>query len=124
MDRRSIGAWGENLAACFLDGLGYEILERNLRIGHVEVDLLVRRGEILAIVEVRLRSSVRRGQPEESVSWRKRRHLERAWRHLATRHPEARWIRMDIISIVRQGSRAVRIRHFPSAWVPPGLAPF
>lgn len=122
--RRRVGSWGESLAACFLEGSGYEIVQRNIRIGPVEVDLLVRRGDVLAVVEVRLRSSVSRGRPEESVSWRKRRHLERAWRSLAVRHPEARWIRMDIVAIVRQGSRAVHIRHFPNAWIPPGLSPF
>lgn len=122
--RRRAGDWGERLAACFLEGLGYEILERNLRFGPLEIDLLVRKGDVVAIVEVRLRSDTSRGRPEESVSWRKRRYLERAWRRVAVRHPEARWIRLDIVAVRRDGARAVTLRHLPNAWIPRGLAPF
>lgn len=123
-DRRRAGDWGERLAACFLEGLGYEVLERNRRFGPLEIDLLVSKDDVVAIVEVRLRSDTSRGRPEESVSWRKRRHLERAWRRVAVRHRSARWVRMDIVAVRRDGAHAVSIRHFPNAWIPTGLGPF
>jgi putative endonuclease len=123
-NRSHRGAWGEALAAAFLQGLGYEILARNLRLGRLEVDLLARAGQVLVLVEVRLRSGTRFGRPEETVDWRKRRHLAEAWARLLSRHPEARWIRMDIVSVLRRGRREVTLRHYPNAWVPPGARLF
>jgi putative endonuclease len=121
---RALGDWGEDLAACFLQGMGYEIVSRNQRLGPVEIDLLVRCGETLAIVEVRLRSGTARGRPEETVSPRKRRTLLRAWRQIAASHPEARVVRMDILAIELDGRRRLSLRHYPHAWIPPGLSPF
>ncbi|MBD3335456.1 MAG: hypothetical protein GF355_08055 [Candidatus Eisenbacteria bacterium] len=124
VNRSEAGRWGERLAACFLEGLGCRILERNLRAGRCEIDLLVRDRQAMAMVEVRLRSSLARGRPEESVTWRKRRRLERVWRDVARRYPDTGWIRMDIVAVVRRGARCVEIRHFPNAWRPRGVGTF
>ncbi|MBU1702160.1 MAG: YraN family protein [Candidatus Eisenbacteria bacterium] len=123
-DRLSLGHWGEDLAACFLKGLGCEILERNLRFGPLEVDLVIREGKTIAMVEVRLRSDHSHGRPEETVGFRKRRTLDRAWREIAKRYPEVSWIRIDILAISRLGKRQVQIRHFPNAWKPLGTQIF
>jgi len=51
------GKQGEELAAQFLMEKGYEILERNWRNRHKEIDIIAKDGEELVIVEVKTRKS-------------------------------------------------------------------
>ncbi|MGC8633944.1 MAG: YraN family protein [Candidatus Limnocylindrales bacterium] len=79
--RQASGARGEGLAAEYLEGLGWTILGRRVRVGRDEIDLLaVEPGPpaCLVVVEVRTRSSGRYGTPEESVDRRKVARLYRA----------------------------------------------
>ena len=73
-----IGCEAEGLAARSLAGSGWVILARNLRLGHLEVDLLARdpHGELVA-VEVRRRTSVGAAAPLELLGVRKMRALRR-----------------------------------------------
>ena len=67
------GRRGERVAEQHLLDRGWEILDRNWRSGHAEVDLVVRRGSVLAFVEVKTRSQRGSGDPLESITGRKRR---------------------------------------------------
>lgn len=64
-DKTEIGRRGENLAAEFLVKQGYEIAARNYRFGHAEIDLIVKRDKWLLFIEVKTRTSVEYGQPED-----------------------------------------------------------
>ena len=44
-DKIKTGSKGEQLAAEFLSGKGFEIIERNYRHGHAEIDMIVRRDD-------------------------------------------------------------------------------
>ncbi|OIP80909.1 YraN family protein [Candidatus Peregrinibacteria bacterium CG22_combo_CG10-13_8_21_14_all_44_10] len=64
--------FGENLAAEYLCGIGYKILERNFRYKNFgEVDLICMDGDEVVFVEVKRRSSDACGTPEDSIDWRK-----------------------------------------------------
>jgi len=52
-----LGIKGEALAAAFLEGRGYVILHRNYRYQKAEIDILARKNNVLAIVEVKSRKS-------------------------------------------------------------------
>jgi len=65
--RRTPGAAGEDLAARWYEGQGYEVLERNWRRRQDEVDLIVRRGATVAFVAVETRATERYGGGTESV---------------------------------------------------------
>ena len=54
-DRAELGALGERLAAKYLEGKGYRILERNFRCRMGEIDLIALRGNDLVFTEVKLR---------------------------------------------------------------------
>ncbi len=74
-NRQSLGQRGEDLAADKLITLGYAIVERNFRCTAGEIDIVARRGDLWAFVEVRTRRSRTYGTPEESITGRKRAHL-------------------------------------------------
>ena len=73
--RQDLGREGERLAAQYLEGLGMTILERNWRFGHKEIDLIVREGNDLVVVEVKTRTAPVRELPEQAIPREKRRSL-------------------------------------------------
>ena len=76
MKNRDLGKLGEEMAAAHLTEKGYRILERNYRCPLGEVDLVARDGETLVFVEVKSRSSLAYGYPQEGVTASKKRKLE------------------------------------------------
>ena len=50
------GRRGEDSAAAFLCGKGYEIIERNARVGHLEIDIVAIKDDTVAFCEVKTRS--------------------------------------------------------------------
>jgi putative endonuclease len=118
VDRRKqrIGRWGEDLAANFLGRQGYQILGRNLRTEYGEIDLLARRGGLTVFVEVKTRTSLTYGMPEEAITAKKKAHMQAAAEAYIQSHPElgGDW-RVDVISIYRQPSTAPEIVHFENA---------
>lgn len=80
-DRRQLlGAWGERIAARWLRARGWTVVASRFRSGHRDLDLVVRRGTLVAFVEVKTRRDGRFGDPTEAVHWRKRRELVRSAR--------------------------------------------
>ena len=107
-DPRSLGAAGEWRAAEWYRARGYEVVDRNWRCRLGEIDLVCRSGDLLVICEVKSRSSVSFGAPEEAVTAAKRRRLRRlAARWLAEhrgRHPR---VRFDVASVLGDRVRVV-----------------
>ena len=72
MNRKEKGNLGESLAAKFLEGKNYKILERNWRYGKLgEIDIIAKDKETLVFVEVKTRSTTNFGQPIEAIDERK-----------------------------------------------------
>ena len=67
MNKRKTGAEYEELAARWLTGTGFEILEKNYRCRIGEIDLIARDGRYLVFVEVKYRSDEKAGDPSEAV---------------------------------------------------------
>lgn len=115
-----LGAWGERLAADYLLGFGWEIVERNVRWGRREVDLIVRRPGTLAFVEVKTRAGWGYGDPQEAVTHKKRREIEAVARYYLARvgEPDVD-VRFDVVAIVADaGRRVVTFTHIEDAWRP------
>ena len=100
MDRQALGAEGEARAAAYLEARGYRIVDRNVRAGGVEIDLVAMHAGAVVFVEVKARRSRRQGAPELAVGWSKQQRLIRgalAW--LAEHRPyHARRIRFDVMA--------------------------
>lgn len=68
----------EKLAALFFKQNGYEIIEQNWRAGHREIDLIVKKEDLLVFVEVKASSSRKFGHPSERVDAKKIANLTKA----------------------------------------------
>jgi putative endonuclease len=116
----SIGRWAESLAACYLSLRGFHVLARNVRDGPRELDLLAAEGNWAVVIEVRFRSSVERGRPEETVNHRKRTQLLRAgkawWLADGRRYG---MLRFDLVTL-ELVPHGLRLRHFPHFLIPDG----
>lgn len=106
------------MAAAHLESQGWTILARNYRAGPKELDLVVRRGEVVAFVEVKTRSTRSGGTPLEPVGLRKRRAVQTAARRWILEHgrPGTAY-RFDAVSVDLTGA-GPRIEHVEDAWRP------
>jgi putative endonuclease len=96
------GAWGEELALRYLVRQGYVLLERNYRTRYGELDLILRHGDILVFVEVKLRRGTGFGHPLEAVTPRKQASIRSlARQYLLERRPGFfDTLRFDVVGIL------------------------
>ncbi len=99
-DRGALGRWGEELAAKELKRGGYKVLERNVRFGRGELDIVAAHRDTLVFVEVKTRQAGQFGSAREAISRAKAAQLSTlAMRYLRDRtRPQADW-RIDVVAI-------------------------
>jgi putative endonuclease len=113
-DKIKIGKEGEDQAAEFFRNKGFEIVARNYRYKHAEIDLIVRKENWLLFVEVKTRSSSSFGEPEAFVDSRKASKIfEGAEQYMFDNNWHGN-IRFDIVS-VKIGSKP-EVVHFEDAF--------
>jgi putative endonuclease len=95
----TVGTDGENLAAAWLTEKGYKILHRNWRYSYFEIDIIALRSKMLHFVEVKCRNASPFGYPEDSVTKKKFKNLQRAADQFLFLNPGHKWIQYDILSI-------------------------
>jgi len=117
MDKISFGKKGEDLAVEFLLEEGYEILERNWRFKHIEVDIIARNKDQLVIAEVKSRTGNSYGEPYTAVDFRKQRYLIFAAERYLYSHDLDLEVRFDIISIIIDQGRTA-LEHIKEAFHP------
>jgi len=109
----------ERYAAAYLERRAWRVLAVNQRVARGEIDIIARRGGVLAFVEVKARRSRRCGAPEDAVTPRKRRQIARlAELWMGARPAVMRGItdvRFDIIA-VDLSCRPPQLRHLPAAF--------
>ncbi|MEO6776389.1 MAG: YraN family protein [Kofleriaceae bacterium] len=106
------GAANEDVAASYLHGRGYRIVERNFKTKLGELDIIARDGAVLCFVEVRSRTTDLFGDAIETVDHVKRARVSRmAQVYLAWRKPEFELARFDVLGIT--GAHVTLIR---DAW--------
>ncbi len=106
------GRRAEALAAWWLRLKGYRILARGFRVASGEIDLIARRGRVLAHVEVKARPSLE--QAREALTPRQRRRIERAAEVFLQRHPDLAGLdqRFDVVLLAPRR----RPHHLENAW--------
>lgn len=100
-----------------LSASGWTILGRNVRHGHREIDLIARRGSLVAFVEVKGRRGSGVGHPLEAITWKKRQEIERVAQWWIRQHgtPEDDY-RLDAIAITRDPCGGWDVDHVEDAW--------
>jgi putative endonuclease len=109
---RARGQAGEALAAAYLTLLGWGALERNVRVGGVEVDLVAVDGDTRVLVEVKYRGRADFGGAALAVDQGKRDRLRRA--ALACEACGVRWVRIDVVAMELTDD-GLRLRHYRNA---------
>ena len=109
------GKQGEAEAARFLSEKGYEIMARNFRYQHAEIDLVAKKGKLMVFVEVKTRTNLSFGNPEEFVSYAKAKLVMKAAEHYIFTHNWPFDVRFDIVAISIAGNQ-MRINHVEDAF--------
>ncbi|MGC3948384.1 MAG: YraN family protein [Chryseolinea sp.] len=112
-DHNNTGARGEELAVDYLERDGYEILRRNFKYGRYEIDIIAVRDDWLLFIEVKTRSNLDYGTPEEFVLAGQSTRIMRAAEEFILTTNWQGHVRFDIISVVI-GDR-IEITHFEDA---------
>jgi len=95
-----LGKDGEELAEAWLKEKGYEVLHRNWRHSHYEIDLIAVKNKMLHIIEVKARQhSPFGGFPEDNVTKKKFKNLQKAADEFLFLNPGYKWIQYSILSI-------------------------
>lgn len=116
MNTHRVGRRFEALAEARLVASGWTTLDRNVRYGRKEIDLVVRRGDLVAFVEVKGRRGPECGDPLEAVTGRKRREIEAVARWWVERFGRpGDLFRFDVVAVRAAGGR-VTTEHVEDAW--------
>lgn len=94
-----LGKDGEEKAAQWLVTKGYTLLHRNWRHSYHEIDIIATKGKFLHFIEVKARKASSLGNPEDSVTKKKFKNLQKAANEFLFLNPGYKWIQYDILSI-------------------------
>jgi putative endonuclease len=109
-----VGRWGEETAAAYLVGQGYEVIARNARTPFGEIDIIARQGDITIFIEVKTLTSSKTFFPEQNVTNRKREHMLACAECYAAEHAIDHW-QIDVIAVEGKQGVKPRITHFENA---------
>lgn len=113
-----IGQEGEEIACDFLLSRGHQILERNWRAGHLELDIVTEAEDGLHFVEVKARTAPVTSTLSDQVNKVKQKRISAAaLQYLNKKHLMGREVFFDIVSVMFDRSETV-VRYFPQAWIP------
>lgn len=110
------GRHAEDIAAAYLALNGYAVLDRNFRFSRLEIDLVARKENVLAVVEVKFRRRFQKGGALGAVGPRKQRDLETAAvGYLRVREVGPVRVRFDVIAL-EAGEAGLTLRHVKNAF--------
>jgi putative endonuclease len=112
-ENRKRGDRGERRTALYLILRGYRILERNYTFGHKEIDIIAKKRNVIAFVEVKTRSADQAAPPSSAVTQKKRYNVISAAKGYCMTHPtEGMVLRFDVSEVTVKG----RINYIENAF--------
>lgn len=114
-EHNSLGKLGEELAVDYLQKKGYTILDTNWTFQKAEVDIIAQKESVLAVVEVKTRSSIDFGLPQDFVKPKKIQLLVKAINEYVIQKNIDLTVRFDIIAIQKQSKNFI-IEHLEDAF--------
>lgn len=113
-----LGFKGEAIAKEYLQQLGYEILEENWTHGKAEIDLIAYQNRTIIFVEVKSRTSVAFGEPEDFVDAAKQKQMELAAIYYIELMNHQNEVRFDIVAITFKQDNTYILKHIEDAFWP------
>jgi putative endonuclease len=114
-EHNDLGKLGEELAVEFLEKNGYTILETNWTFQKAEVDIIAQKGTIIAVIEVKTRSSIDFGLPQDFVKPKKIQLLVKAINEYILSNDLDVEVRFDIIALHKDG-KDFKMEHLEDAF--------
>jgi putative endonuclease len=117
LDNKTLGERGETIAAAYLKGRKFTIVERNFRCKAGEVDIIARDGNSIVFVEVKTRRNLSFGPPQLALTPFKQRQISKAaltW--LAKKKLLGANARFDVIAILLPDHELPVIDHIRNAF--------
>ena len=111
------GAKGEAVAAEYLRAKGYEILATNWRSGRKELDILAANDVELIVVEVKTRSGLGYGFPEEAIIPSKQALLRAAASEYLEQNERFTQVSFDVIGIILKDGIVEELLHLEDAFI-------
>lgn len=111
-----LGKEGEKIAVDFLIKKGYKILETNYRYLKAEIDIIAQKGQILAAIEVKTRSSDYFQDPQDAVNAKKIKLMVSAIDYYVVQKDVDVEVRFDIVAILHQKNN-IEITHLKDAFL-------
>ena len=120
LSKKELGEKGEQLAVEFLTNLSYDILDRNYRYGHGEIDIIAKdpKDGFIAFVEVKARQNLDYGEPEYAITKNKQKQIKRiAELYLYEKEIDEIDCRFDVIAIFLEDLNNPVINHYVNAFM-------
>lgn len=114
-EHNELGKLGEEMAADYLRKNGYAILQTNWVYQKAEIDIIAQKGNVLAVVEVKTRSTVDFGLPQDFVKPKKIGLLVKAVNEYIIQNDLDTEARFDIISIYKDKGEYI-VEHLEDAF--------
>ena len=118
-NKKTIGQEGEDIAAEYLVNNGFEMITRNYRYGHGEIDIIVKdkSNNHLVFVEVKTRKNLEYGEPEYAITKSKIKQLKKiADAYVYEKDFKEIECRFDVIAIIWNRETKPKITHFKNAF--------
>ena len=116
-NHNEFGKLGEEKATALLQRKGYVIHERNYRYLKAEIDIIAQKGDILAVVEVKSRSTGFLETLSDSVNLKKRKLLVMAADYYVREQNLDVEVRFDVITLLQKGNQ-LELQHIQDAFYP------
>ncbi len=114
-EHNELGKFGEEQAVAYLQQNGYDILETNWTFQKAEIDIISQKENTLAIVEVKTRSSIEFGLPQDFVKPKKIQLLVKAVNEYVISNDLDVEVRFDIIAVYKEDGN-FKIEHIEDAF--------
>ncbi len=111
-----LGKKGEQLAIDYLIENGYQIRDKNWRFQKAEIDIIAQKKDVLAVVEVKTRSSDYFGNPQDFVNPKKIQLSVKAINEYVVSKELDLEVRFDIIAIIKS-EKETKIEHIEDAFL-------
>jgi len=120
LSNKELGKKGEEIAAKLLTEKGYEILERNYRYNHGEIDIVAKDPSdgYTVFVEVKARQNLEYGEPEYAITKNKQKQIKKmAKLYLFEKEILELGCRFDVVTVLLQGKGKPVINHYENAFM-------